>query len=395
MILYDTVTIDKAQIDTTTGFLTAPVFLARVGIQEYYGHELGITDEPNTKFQVYRSPKEVFSEKSLKTFKNLIVTDDHPTELVNLSNVEKYRKGSVSEVNRNGDVLHGVITITEKNMIEKILDGKREVSVGYIYDLEKQSGIYQGVEYQFIQKNIEANHLAIVKKGRCGVECKLIIDKKGSKMGKVKIKGVDYDITDDKLAEAVGALIKTHDAAEEELEKMQKEKDEEEKKKKEDAEEEAKKQEDEEEKKKEEDNEEGEALKKVKDELEKVKAERDSLKKTGGQDAIKQTLKDHTALIREAAQILGDSFPECTDCPAEIKSAVIDKIKGIDVSGKSETYIEAMYDLSVGDYQQNKSAFDALNSDFTGKDFGSAKDPQAARQSARDSYVATLEKGAK
>jgi hypothetical protein len=54
-------------------------------------------------------------------------------------------------------------------MIDKILKGgKRELSLGYKVDLEETPGVWNGQEYDAIQRNIRVNHLAIVPRGRAG-----------------------------------------------------------------------------------------------------------------------------------------------------------------------------------------------------------------------------------
>ena len=61
-----------------------------------------------------------------------------------------------------------------KNLIE---NGKKELSMGYFCDYELVEGVYNGVEYQAIQRNIRFNHVALVEEGRMGADVR-VMDKK-------------------------------------------------------------------------------------------------------------------------------------------------------------------------------------------------------------------------
>ena len=120
----------KAKLDKTTGFLTAHVKLARTGVQHYMGFELGLEDRLMDKIGVYRSAEEVFNPDSIKSYVNLVVTNDHPDRLVTVDNVKELQGGTVSEVKPyDANLLNGLITITDKDLIKQIRSGKKEVFV--------------------------------------------------------------------------------------------------------------------------------------------------------------------------------------------------------------------------------------------------------------------------
>ena len=72
-ILFDKNPFQKTIIDNLTGFLHAPVTLSRVGIQKYLGSELGLIDRANDVINVIRKAEDVFDQKSIDSFVNLII----------------------------------------------------------------------------------------------------------------------------------------------------------------------------------------------------------------------------------------------------------------------------------------------------------------------------------
>jgi len=351
----------KATIDKTTGFLTAPVVLARTGIQEYLGFELGLTDRAEERIGVLRIPEEVFHPESIKSFVNLVVTDDHPTTLVNTNNVKELQKGTVSEVRSNDEgQLIGLITVTDKDLITKIQKGKTEVSVGYTNDLKKESGVFNGAEYEFIQTNIRANHLAIVDAGRCGPACRLTMDK-GCNM--ITIDGIDFEVQDKQLEQAILKLQKSHDEEKKKLAERFKKKEEE----------------DEEEIKKKE-KEKSDAIK----EKDAAIAKADALEKSQLSDEkLNALITERALLIADARAILGDKMPEKIDCPQDIKSAVVVHIlPDMELKDKSVDYIDAAYDMAVAKAKKATDSIDNLNKDFRDKE-----GKKITRETARQKYI--------
>jgi len=347
----------KATIDNVTGFLTAPVTLSRIGIQHYLGSELGINDRVTEKIGVYRPASEVFHPDSINSFINLVITDDHPSGIVTVDNVSQLQKGTVSNVVPvEKKTLDGIATITDKNQIEKAKDGKVEVSVGYSHDLKKESGSFDGEQYEFIQTNIRANHLAIVDAGRCGSACKLTLDKK-EKIMHFTIDGIEYETEDSQLVQAVRKMQESHDA---EIGAVKK-------KAKEDAEKEKEK------------------LDEEKKKREKAEATADSLKSEQLSDEkLNNLIADRAVLLVQAEKILGkDKMPECTDCPKELKTAVIDHVTpDLDLDGKSDDYIDAAYDMAIEKVTNADGKLKKLGEDFTAD-----SELQESRDTARGKYM--------
>jgi uncharacterized protein len=328
------------KIDPHTGFLHVNVTLCRSGIQEYVGRELGLTGNDAGKFfNVLRPPDEVTKQDSLDTYKNLVVTDEHPNERwVDLDNVKFLQRGQVSNINIDNSQeevhLKGSMVITDQGLIEKAQNGKVEVSLGYAFKLVAEDGVYNGVPYQFKYTEMVANHLSVVSKGRCGSSCSITNDKKHDiivdeikkQQGvpvKVKINGKEFDVSDE-----VGAAIMAERKASTDMEAdMEKEK------------EEAHKSND--------------ALQAKVDTLEgKLSKANDSQMSDSD---LNQMVTDRANLVAFARGVIGNDEMPDTTCPMAIKTAVVEKHFNISVDGKSDAYIDARYDM----VQEDQVAADA------------------------------------
>lgn len=159
--------------ETSEGYLIADAFTVRTGIQQYAGYEVG---QPQMDVvNVYRPESEVFSRDSVQSFSHVPVTNDHPSEAVTAENWKDYAVGEASsEVLRDGQRLRIPLIVKDKATIALIKGGKRELSAGYSCDLSFEDGYTpEGVHYDAIQKNIRANHVAVVQRGRAGAEFRI------------------------------------------------------------------------------------------------------------------------------------------------------------------------------------------------------------------------------
>ena len=159
-----------AVVDKTTGFLTLDCRLTRTGVFDY-------RDAEGNEWGELRTEDEVFSQESLDSFKQVIVTDDHPREFVDVGNVKDVDAGHVgTDVRRDGRFVRATVTLTDAKTIIAALGGKKQVSCGYTSVVVDDSGeLEDGTRYDARQTTIRGNHLAIVDVGRAGPDCALII----------------------------------------------------------------------------------------------------------------------------------------------------------------------------------------------------------------------------
>ena len=152
---------------TPEGFLICrDVPIARVGVQDYLGREIGQEEQPEEVFKVNRPAKEVFDRAAVASFEGKPVTDNHPDEDVTAENYSKYIKGVVRDVRKGSGQFDGCLVadlvIHDGALVRAIQDGKREISCGYNC-LWVPTG-----DHTLEQREIRGNHVAVVDKGRAG-----------------------------------------------------------------------------------------------------------------------------------------------------------------------------------------------------------------------------------
>lgn len=166
---------DKIEIDDgskvrflANGYLSAMPRIARTGIQVYHGSECGRKDMDTVR--VYRPAEEVFNVDAAHTYTHLPLTLDHPTVQVDSSNWKKYAVGETGdEVLRDGNAVRVPMMLRDSKAITAFRQGVNQLSVGYDCAMEWTDGVTDdGEKYDAIQRNIRANHLAIVTAARGG-----------------------------------------------------------------------------------------------------------------------------------------------------------------------------------------------------------------------------------
>ena len=192
---------------TPEGYLICyDVNIARIGTQEYLGSELGVEDEVVV---VNRPPEEVFKPATVASFEGKPFTNDHPFELLDVSNTSIYEKGHVQNVRISDDKTYIIadIMVKDAQTISDIENGKRELSAGYNCDC------IQDEDGNWYQCNIIGNHVALVDKGRAGNKVRINDKKKEinsmktqkNVLGKL-LKAFAKDAEPEEMLEAVKAV---------------------------------------------------------------------------------------------------------------------------------------------------------------------------------------------
>lgn len=379
---------DKTRTDghlaelTPEGFLQCEALITRTGVFDYQ-------DAEGNEWGEFRDAKQVFAPDSLESFRMVVVTDDHPADMVNSSNVKDVQVGHVgSDIRRDGDFVRASLVITDPRVIRSIQDGKLELSCGYFAQVIQDAGVApDGTPFTSRQTNIRGNHLALVEQGRAGPSCRLLLDsgdaitKQDIRMAKpnkktkendekrkdarVIVAGEEFDVPDevalalserDEKIEALAlelANLKQPDAEEEEV-----------------AEEVAEVEADASDEPESGGDAEEEEMKtdaKAKAKQDAMQARIDSLETkledaTSGQDA---RIDARVALVTTCKEILGADFKTDSVTEIDLRKAVVCHARGWDskkLDGKTADYVRSAYDIVIEDESKRvDSSGDLLN----------------------------------
>ncbi len=172
--LTDRISVPTKREVNDQGQMIVPCKFARTGSQLYTAGQLGLVDEaPNKIITVYRDEADVFMQDSMDSFRSAPVTIGHPKDeagkpvKVTSVNSKDLQVGALEGMPvRDEDTLGGVLVLTAQEAIDTLEDGTQELSAGYTCDIEEVDG-------KLYQRNIKANHIAIVAKGRAGASCRI------------------------------------------------------------------------------------------------------------------------------------------------------------------------------------------------------------------------------
>ena len=208
---------------TDEGFLKVPGRVARTGIQDYLASELGLDGDPNRIVKVFRPADEVFNQDSLNSYQAVDVTNDHPPTLVDSKNFKAVTVGVVMGVGvQDGDFVQADLIIKDAETIKLIESGKAQLSAGYTAEYSKESGITdEGVKYEFVQRDIKINHVAVVDSARAGSMARIFDNKKPEiRLMKITLdNGRAVEVEDTVAAQVEDCIKRLTDAATTEKEK--------------------------------------------------------------------------------------------------------------------------------------------------------------------------------
>jgi hypothetical protein len=335
MKLFDIGEISKREI-TDEGYLLVSAKVAKVGIQEYGSYEFG-DDAPSAAkdrgvVRLLRPEEAVSAADSLATVENKPITDGHPRDFVDATNVRDLQRGfSKPGVEyRDGFVLADLV-IQDADLIKRIQQGKDQVSLGYTADIKWDGGDSPYGIHDGIQTNIKVNHIAIVDQGRAGPEVRLDDQKTGDDMAEEKaILDAQKELMDGLKKEVAEYKTKLEDSVKE--------------------------------------------VEKLRGELDAAKARIETELNDG---ALDKRVNDRIALVDRARKLHADLDP-AGKSDTEIKClAILHVNDAVDVEGKSNEYIDGMFEAM---------AASAKDTDAVVKDLQDACG-EKKHEDARDKFV--------
>jgi len=163
-------TIERADSSDDSFPFKVKITLAKVGVLPYINAD-GITTREA------KLPEDLFHADTIASLKGAPMTMEHPPGLVNPINAGDLVKGSVGDlIEPKNDTLVSSGYIYDAELIKRVKEGMKEVSMGFTNSLEKKDGEINGVKYDHIQRNIKVNHVAVTESGRAGPEVAIHLD---------------------------------------------------------------------------------------------------------------------------------------------------------------------------------------------------------------------------
>lgn len=201
--------------------------ITRAGVFQYLGSQIG-APEPDRIYNVYRPADELADPECMASFRGLPIIDDHvmlgrsedgltPAEQKGIHGV------TGDAVAFENNVLYSDIRIYSEDLAKKIDSGKRGLSLGYRCAYEPETGTFAGQSYDYVQRSLRGNHLALVDEPRNDV---YVLDNKLITFDSLDLKTTEEENTmattiealDKKIDEFISATTKRF-AAQDEAEK--------------------------------------------------------------------------------------------------------------------------------------------------------------------------------
>lgn len=161
----------RPAIRRENGTMIVEAHLTRCGVFNYLQPDGTIRRE-------LREPEQVFAPESLNSFLGVPCTNEHPPEMIDAQNATSYAIGAVQgDVIRDDDHVRSRLTIYDHDTAQAMQNGKRQVSLGYVCDLDETGGVDPKYgHYDARQINIRGNHCAIVDAARAGGTARVRLD---------------------------------------------------------------------------------------------------------------------------------------------------------------------------------------------------------------------------
>ncbi|WP_424239849.1 DUF2213 domain-containing protein [Achromobacter sp.] len=353
---------DRAPLKATRtdeGYLVDTPVLTRTGVFEY-------RDGAGKVRREYRPPEEVFNADSMNSLRGKPITDGHPGK-VTAKNVRQHMVGTALSAGRqDGQDMVGDIHIFDTGPVDA---GNKELSLGYELELDETPGVSpEGERYDAVQRNIRYNHLAVVKRGRAG-NARLNLDAADA----VTKTEEENDMTMVKIRLDSGLSYDAAPEVEQELNRLRTE------------------------------------LKAAtaKVDTEAARADSEKARADAAEAGIAKAREDAQGAALARVKLEATATQHKVEFKADtadraLREGVIKAIRGdsFDMAGKSDGYVEAAFDLAVGEAKTRADAVADQRRQIVGQKPAPAgqqradgAEPPVSARSARESYLSNLKKG--
>lgn len=159
----------KRQTDVNGYLLVRDNPITKVGVFSYLGSEIG-APEADRVYRVYRPQEELENPETIASANLVPWIDEH--EFLGVDGTPAEKKGVQGTTGESARFEYPYLRNSiraysdfMKNLIDR---GKVELSPSYRCRYEFSEGVFDGMQYDAIQRDIRFNHLASVKEGRTG-----------------------------------------------------------------------------------------------------------------------------------------------------------------------------------------------------------------------------------
>lgn len=148
--------------------------MTKAGVYPYLGSQISPELEPDKIYYVLRPEEEIDNPETVESFNAVPFIDNH--EMLG-DGFTKYDRrpagGVVFNVKSNKGIMTGDFKIFSEQLKDEIAHGKKELSLGYLCNYEPEKGVYNGKSYDYVQRNLRGNHIALVDRGRMGSDVRV------------------------------------------------------------------------------------------------------------------------------------------------------------------------------------------------------------------------------
>ena len=186
----------------------------KVQIAQYLGCEISKDLIPDKVYNVFRPEEELNKADTIQSLNGVPLQlehhDDTAEKPAQYTRIGATGTDAVFEFPYLSNSLH----FFNQKALDLIESGEKcELSIGYDCEIHKEAGEFEGVPYDFVQRNIKIQHVALVECGRAGADVKVSDSKEiilNSEKNEVK------QMDKEKLLQLINELVKAG-ASEEEI----------------------------------------------------------------------------------------------------------------------------------------------------------------------------------
>ena len=171
---------DKLNIPTQrkfkdSGQMIAPCSIARTGVMSYLAKECGDAfkdRDPMSIVKIATLAEDLFCKDSIESYRSAPITVGHPEDDVNTENSKDLVKGMLEGLPlRDGELLSATLVLNDADAISITKQTDSQLSSGHTARLVLCDAAVTG--YDAKKTHIRCNHVAIVSRGRAGAEVRI------------------------------------------------------------------------------------------------------------------------------------------------------------------------------------------------------------------------------